>query len=77
MANSIAEPQWRFGDSAVFVRVFGHPDVERRSPTISYLGFTSGLTASFYITAVKRGYRVRLNGADHQWGKDPPKEVVG
>ena len=22
-------------------------------------------------------YRVRLNGADHQWGKDPPKEVVG
>jgi len=25
----------------------------------------------------KRGYRVRLNGADHQWGKDPPKEVVG
>src|SRR6516225_9950625 len=19
-------------------------------------------------------YRVRLNGADHQWGKDPPKE---
>ena len=24
-----------------------------------------------------RGYRVRLNGADHQWGKDPPKEVVG
>jgi hypothetical protein len=26
---------------------------------------------------VKRGYRVRLNGADHQWGKDPLKEVVG
>ena len=25
----------------------------------------------------KRVYRVRLNGADHQWGKDPPKEVVG
>jgi len=25
----------------------------------------------------KWGYRVRLNGADHQWGKDPPKEVVG
>jgi hypothetical protein len=25
----------------------------------------------------KRGYRVRLKGADHQWGKDPPKEVVG
>jgi hypothetical protein len=24
-----------------------------------------------------RRYRVRLNGADHQWGKDPPKEVVG
>jgi len=21
--------------------------------------------------------RVRLNGADHQWGKDPLKEVVG
>src|SRR5262245_51680675 len=26
---------------------------------------------------VKRRFRVRLNGADHQWGKDPPKEVVG
>jgi hypothetical protein len=25
----------------------------------------------------KRGYRVRLNSANHQWGKDPPKEVVG
>jgi hypothetical protein len=24
----------------------------------------------------RRRYRVRLNGADHQWGKDPPKEVV-
>ena len=24
-----------------------------------------------------RRYRVRLNGVDHQWGKDPPKEVVG
>jgi hypothetical protein len=23
------------------------------------------------------GFWVRLNGADHQWGKDPPKEVVG
>jgi hypothetical protein len=31
----------------------------------------------FPITARKRRYRVRLNGADHQWGKDPPKEVVG
>ena len=29
------------------------------------------------ITVLKRGYRVRLNGADHQWGKDPHKEVVG
>jgi hypothetical protein len=29
------------------------------------------------IVIGKRGYRVRLNGADHQWGKDPPKEVVG
>ena len=25
----------------------------------------------------KCGSRVRLNGAGHQWGKDPPKEVVG
>jgi hypothetical protein len=25
----------------------------------------------------KRRFRVRLNGADHQWGKDPLKEVVG
>jgi hypothetical protein len=33
--------------------------------------------ARFPITLGKRGYRVRLNGADHQWGKDPPKEVVG
>jgi hypothetical protein len=23
------------------------------------------------------GFRVRLNSANHQWGKDPPKEVVG
>jgi len=22
-------------------------------------------------------FRVRPNGAEHQWGKDPPKEVVG
>ena len=29
------------------------------------------------VVAVKRRYRVRLNGAGHQWGKDPPKEVVG
>jgi len=26
---------------------------------------------------IKLGFRVRLNSADHQWGKDPPKEVVG
>ena len=25
----------------------------------------------------KWGYRVRLNGEDHQWGKDPLTEVVG
>ena len=31
----------------------------------------------FPITARKRHYRVRLNGADHQWGKDPLREVVG
>jgi len=29
------------------------------------------------IVAVKWRYRVRLNGADHQWGKEPLKEVVG
>jgi hypothetical protein len=29
------------------------------------------------MAVAKRRYRVRLNGADHQWGKDPPKEVVG
>jgi len=29
------------------------------------------------ITVLKWGYGVRLNGADHQWGKNPPKEVVG
>jgi hypothetical protein len=29
------------------------------------------------IVDEKPAYRVRLNGADHQWGKDPPKEVVG
>jgi hypothetical protein len=33
--------------------------------------------AQFPITVGKRRSRVRLNGADHQWGKDPPKEVVG
>ena len=26
---------------------------------------------------VSRDFSVRPNGADHQWGKDPPKEVVG
>ena len=30
-----------------------------------------------YIGPDLWGSRVRLNGADHQWGKDPPKEVVG
>ena len=29
------------------------------------------------IVADRRAYRVRLNGADHQWREDPPKEVVG
>jgi hypothetical protein len=29
------------------------------------------------VLVEKRGYRVCFNGADHQWGKDPPKEVVG
>jgi hypothetical protein len=29
------------------------------------------------VLVERRGYRVRLNGEDHQWGKDPPKEVVG
>jgi hypothetical protein len=29
------------------------------------------------VLSAKRRYRVRLNGADHQWGKDPLKEVVG
>jgi hypothetical protein len=29
------------------------------------------------IVDERRGYRVRLNSANHQWGKDPPKEVVG
>ena len=32
---------------------------------------------AFRIAARKRRYRVRLNSANHQWGKDPPKEVVG
>jgi hypothetical protein len=35
------------------------------------------LPKTFVIRLGKRGYRVRLNGEDHQWGKDPPKEVVG
>jgi hypothetical protein len=29
------------------------------------------------VAVGKRGYRVRLKGVNHQWGKDPPKEVVG
>jgi hypothetical protein len=33
--------------------------------------------AVFPIANETRGYRVRLNGEDHQWGKDPLKEVVG
>jgi len=31
----------------------------------------------FAMAVAKRRYRVRLNSANHQWGKDPPKEVVG
>ena len=38
---------------------------------------TKAAKALFPIKAAKRRFRVRLNGADHQWGKDPPKEVVG
>jgi hypothetical protein len=34
-------------------------------------------TPNFIGVAVKWAYRVRLNGEDHQWGKDPLKEVVG
>jgi len=33
--------------------------------------------AVFAVRECKWGYRVRLNGKDHQWGKDPLKEVVG
>jgi hypothetical protein len=39
--------------------------------------FLSAAVWLFPITVMKWDYRVRLNGADHQWGKDPPKEVVG
>jgi hypothetical protein len=38
---------------------------------------SKNIAASFRNGVEKRRYRVRLNGADHQWGKDPPKEVVG
>jgi hypothetical protein len=31
-----------FWDSAVFVRIVGHPDVERRSPAITRQGVTDG-----------------------------------
>ena len=36
-----------------------------------------GEVLDYAFAVEKRGFRVRLNGADHQWGKDPPKEVVG
>jgi len=36
-----------------------------------------GAEAEGEATSFKRPCGVRLNGADHQWGKDPPKEVVG
>ena len=35
------------------------------------------IVTRFAEVVEKWEYRVRLNGADHQWGKDPPKEVVG
>src|SRR5215472_6466042 len=33
--------------------------------------------SQFSPVVAKRDCWVRLNGADHQWGKNPPKEVVG
>ena len=37
--------------------------------------FFQSVAGPFFLD--KTGCRVRLNSANHQWGKDPPKEVVG
>jgi hypothetical protein len=39
--------------------------------------FVFSLPTAAHAPVAKRRFWVRLNGADHQWGKDPPKEVVG
>jgi hypothetical protein len=54
-------------------------DILRAKQTVAH-GVSEQLAendAHSSITAGKRGLRVRLNGADHQWEKDPPMEVVG
>jgi hypothetical protein len=35
------------------------------------------LAVQIGVEEISPDFSVRPNGADHQWGKDPPKEVVG
>jgi hypothetical protein len=60
-------------------RHIAKPQRTSTTTTISFLISRSRRRVRFYCPSVvaKWRYRVRLNGADHQWGKDPPKEVVG
>jgi hypothetical protein len=49
----------------------------REPPLMNPAAIALSTTLAIVVLWTKRRYRVRLNGADHQWGKDPLKEVVG
>jgi len=54
-----------------------YPNLSRsRFPSINVLGTSIGDLIQ-PSPDEKWHFGVRLNGADHQWGKNPPKEVVG
>jgi len=54
----------------------GKPDALIGHVRFDERGWETGRRLSVSARAHPRLY-VRLNGVDHQWGKDPPKEVVG
>jgi hypothetical protein len=61
------DPVWAIPDNGVV-----HLSRDGTTPAMP-----SHLRASDPSLDPKRACRVHLNGADHQWGKDPLKEVVG
>ena len=52
------------------VSLYPYPELENRHPT-------HPVSPSGKKTDISPPFSVRLKGVDHQWGKDPPKEVVG